>query len=119
VHHDGVGEDIHAWVAIQGDIDPDLYHVGFIVRGEGEQIHNQVFNPRAENLTKDQAETLAEYMKQLMQIGDVEGYIRADQLADLIQQTDEQNRDKTLQIFEPVFNGDELDIEHPSPGLDL
>jgi hypothetical protein len=119
VHHDGVGEDIHARVAIQGDIDPDLYHVGFIIRGEGEQIHNQVFNPKAENLTKDQAETLAEYMKQLMQIGNIDGYTRAGQLADLIHQTNEQDRDKTLQIFEPVFNGDELDIDNPSPGLDL
>jgi DNA-binding TFAR19-related protein (PDSD5 family) len=70
-------------------------------------------------LTKDQAEALAEYMKQLMQIGNVDGYARAGQLADLIQQTDEENRDKTLQIFEPVFNGDELDVDNPSPDLDL
>jgi hypothetical protein len=119
VHHDGVGEDIHAWVAIQGDIDPDVYHVGFIIRGEEEQIHNQVFNPRAENLTKDQAETLAEYMKQLIQIGNIDGYTRASQLADLIHETDEQDRDKILQVFEPVFNGDKPEVESPSFGLDL
>ena len=119
VYHDGVGEDIHTWVAIQGDFDSDVYHVGFIIRGEGEQIHNQVFNPRAENLTKGQAETLAKYMKQLMQIGDVEGYVRAEQLADLIQQTDEQDRDKILQAFEHVFNADEPEVENPFPEIDL
>ena len=93
--------------------------MGFIVHGEGEQIHNLVFEAKAEHLTKHQAETLAEYMKQLMQIGNIDGYTRAGQLADLIHQTNEQDRDKTLQVFEPVFNGDELDVDNPSPSLDL
>src|SRR5690606_10774692 len=66
VHHDGVGEDIQAWVAIQGDIDPDIFQVGFIIRGEGKQIHNQVFTPRAENLSEEQAHVLAEHMKKLL-----------------------------------------------------
>lgn len=110
------GEELKTWVAIQGDLDPDLYHVGFIVRGEGDQVRNQVFAAKAENLTEDQAHTLAEYMKLLIQDFPEDGLDRATYIARSVDQADVEKKSELLemmrQISEPEMNQQqELDID--------
>ncbi len=106
------GEPVQSWVAVQGDLEPDVYHVGFLLRGEGEHTRNQVFVPVAEGLPEDEAEALAAYMKMVIADDPENGFNTAAEHASAYHHFDAEQRANMVRLM-----SDAPDFEDIQPNM--
>jgi len=111
--------DFQVWVAIQGDLEPDRYHVGFIMHADEENLRSHTFIPTVEDLSKEDANMLAGYMKQLVQHDPEEGIDRAAMLADMIQQAEPHQRHVLIQTIQETLAQHDRDSEIPPHTPDI
>jgi len=93
------------WIAIQGDLDPDIYHVGIITREEGKNGSRQTFQPLIENLEQDQADIFATVMKNKLQ-SQPQGYQTVLDLSQSWQQSSPQQRQRFWDELEQLQQQD-------------